>query len=66
MTDADVTTVRDAAASLGGHATLWRGGDRAAGVFAPLAPALARIHRELKRAFDPDGVFNPGRLIADL
>ncbi|MEZ5620007.1 MAG: glycolate oxidase subunit GlcE [Burkholderiaceae bacterium] len=59
-------TVRDAAASLGGHATLWRGGDRAAGVFAPLAPALARIHRELKRAFDPDGVFNPGRLIADL
>ena len=59
-------TLRDAAASLGGHATLWRGGDRAAGVFAPLAPALARIHRELKRAFDPDGLFNPGRLVPEL
>ncbi|MBI3156427.1 MAG: glycolate oxidase subunit GlcE [Burkholderiales bacterium] len=59
-------TLRDAAASLGGHATLWRGGDRAAGVFAPLAPALARIHRELKRAFDPDGIFNPGRLVPEL
>jgi glycolate oxidase FAD binding subunit len=59
-------TVRDAAASLGGHATLFRGGDRAAGVFAPLSAPLARIHRELKRAFDPDGVFNPGRLVAEL
>jgi hypothetical protein len=28
------------------------------------APAAAglRIHRELKKAFDPDGIFNPGRL----
>jgi glycolate oxidase FAD binding subunit len=25
-----------------------------------------RIHRELKRAFDPRGVFNPGRLYAGL
>ena len=33
-----------------------------AGVFAPLKPPLDRIHRELKRAFDPDGVFNRGRL----
>jgi glycolate oxidase FAD binding subunit len=59
-------TVRDAAASLGGHATLFRGGDRASGVFAPLAPPLARIHRELKAAFDPDGLFNRGRLLPDL
>ncbi len=35
-------------------------------VFAPLTPALDRIHRELKKAFDPDGVFNPGRLYPDL
>jgi glycolate oxidase FAD binding subunit len=34
-------------------------------VFAPLAPALARLHRELKAAFDPAGVFNPGRLYPD-
>jgi glycolate dehydrogenase FAD-binding subunit len=62
---ADAATVRAAAARAGGHATLFRGGDKAAGVFAPLAPALLRLHRELKAAFDPAGVFNPGRLHPD-
>ena len=62
---ADAATVRTAAAAAGGHATLFRGGDKAAGVFAPLAPALARLHRELKAAFDPAGVLNPGRLYSD-
>jgi glycolate oxidase FAD binding subunit len=59
-------TVRDAAAAAGGHATLFMGLDRSAGVFAPLKSPLDRIHRELKRAFDPDGVFNPGRMYPDL
>ena len=54
--------VRDAAAAAGGHATLYLGHERSAGVFAPLKSPLDRIHRELKRAFDPDGVFNLGRL----
>jgi glycolate oxidase FAD binding subunit len=58
----DPAAVRDAAARAGGHATLFRGGERAAGVFAPLAPASLRLHRELKAAFDPAGIFNPGRL----
>ena len=58
--------VREAAARAGGHATLFRGRDKSAGVFAPLAPPLARIHRELKRAFDPERIFNPGRLYPDL
>ncbi|WP_119155046.1 glycolate oxidase subunit GlcE [Caldimonas tepidiphila] len=58
--------VREAARALGGHATLWHARDRAAGVFTPLSPVLARIHRELKRAFDPAGIFNPGRLGPDL
>ena len=30
----------------------------ATGRFAPLAPPLDRIHRELKRQFDPAGIFN--------
>jgi glycolate oxidase FAD binding subunit len=59
-------TMRTAAAALGGHATLFRGGDRNAGAFAPLAPELADIHRRLKAQFDPDGVFNPGRMLKDL
>jgi len=62
---AEAATVRAAAARAGGHATLFRGGDKSAGVFAPLAPAIARLHRELKAAFDPAGVFNPGRLYPD-
>jgi glycolate oxidase FAD binding subunit len=58
--------VRETAAAVGGHATLFRARDKSAGVFAPLAPALARIHRDLKRAFDPERLFNPGRLYPDL
>ncbi|RVT51488.1 glycolate oxidase subunit GlcE [Rubrivivax albus] len=58
--------VREAAANAGGHAVLFRGKDRAAGVFAPLKPPLDRIHRELKSAFDPAGILNPGRLYPGL
>ena len=50
----------------GGHASLFRGLDKRAGAFAPLSPALARIHAELKKAFDPDAIFNPGRLVSGL
>jgi glycolate oxidase FAD binding subunit len=45
--------------------TAFRGGDRTAGVFAPLPPVLMTIHRRLKRGFDPQGIFNPGRLYPD-
>jgi glycolate oxidase FAD binding subunit len=62
--------LRDAAARAGGHATLFRTAQRADGMspiprFAPLSPPLERIHRELKRQFDPAGIFNRGRLYPD-
>jgi len=60
------STVREAAAAAGGHATLFRGNDKSAGVFTLLSPPLLRIHRELKTAFDPDRVFNRGRLVPGL
>ena len=60
------SAVRDAAAKVGGHATLFRAANKAAGVFAPLQSPLDRIHRELKKSFDPQGVFNPGRLYPGL
>ena len=63
---ADARTVREAAKRAGGHATLFRGGDKSVGVFQPLAPALMKIHRELKREFDPHGVFNRGRMYPGL
>ena len=47
-------------------ATLFRGADKSGGCFAPLEPVLARLHRDLKAAFDPDGVFNPGRMYAEI
>jgi glycolate oxidase FAD binding subunit len=58
--------IRQRAEALGGHATLFRGGDRTQGVFTPLKPAIAAIHRRLKNEFDPVGIFNPGRMYADL
>lgn len=61
-TDVDAATIRSAAEQVGGHATLFRGGDKNVGVFHPLAPAVAAIHRNLKNAFDPSGIFNPGRM----
>ena len=65
-TSAPAATVRDAAIVAGGHATLFRAFDKRAGVFTPLKPAQERIQRALKASFDPDGVFNPGRLYAGL
>jgi glycolate oxidase FAD binding subunit len=64
-TNADAAAIRAAASAAGGHATLYKGGDKSAGVFQPLAPAVARIHRNLKQAFDPAGVFNPRRMYTD-
>lgn len=34
--------------------------------FSPLPPAIEHIHRRLKAEFDPAGIFNPGRMYADI
>ncbi|MGA7801550.1 MAG: glycolate oxidase subunit GlcE [Gammaproteobacteria bacterium] len=64
-TDAPAAEVRSAAARAGGHATLFRGGDRSASVFHELTPALAALQRRVKAALDPAGILNPGRLYPD-
>ena len=61
----DAAAVREAASRAGGHATLFRAAQKPQGAFAPLPPLLARLHRDLKRAFDPAGILNPGRLYAE-
>jgi glycolate oxidase FAD binding subunit len=63
--DADADSIRRTVAASGGHATLFRGGDKSVGVFHPLAPAVAKIHERLKQSFDPAGIFNPGRMYAN-
>ena len=65
----DAGRVREAAARAGGHATLFIAEDvHPAGAIArfdAIKPPLDQIHRELKRQFDPAGIFNRGRLFAD-
>ncbi len=46
----------------GGQVSLFRGGNRSGEVFATPSSAVQLLHRRLKTAFDPAGVFNPGRL----
>jgi glycolate oxidase FAD binding subunit len=62
----EASAVREAALAAGGHATLFRNGDKSAGVFTPLAAPLAAIHARLKAAYDPAGIFNPHRLYPNL
>ena len=63
----DAAVVREAAVRAGGHATQFRARSSSAqpqaGVFHPVAPGLAAITQRLKNEFDPQGLFNPGRLI---
>jgi len=67
----DVPAGADAAASAirtglrEGHATLIRGSEAvraAVPVLQPQGPALAALARRVKAAFDPMGIFNPGRM----
>ena len=59
----DADRVRRAATAVGGHATLFRPASPTdIPRFTPPQPPLDRIQRELKRQFDPAGIFNRGRL----
>ncbi|GAB6067583.1 glycolate oxidase subunit GlcE [Methylothermus subterraneus] len=61
-TRADASEVFRLAAELQGHATLFRTAGARDEVFQPLPENLFRLHRALKQAFDPHGIFNPGRM----
>lgn len=60
--------VREAAVKAGGHATLFRtssahgDADKQVCVYTPLNDVQQRIQNELKKQFDPAGIFNPGRV----
>ena len=65
LTDGGAVDIRRTLAELGGYATLIRAEDATrAGidVFQPLEPELAALSAKLKHAFDPLGIFNPGRM----
>ena len=45
----------------GGHATLFRATDKSDGI-QQLAPGLLSLHKRIKQAMDPQGIFGPGRI----
>lgn len=51
------------ASQFGGNAMLWKSGSEPVlnhtSRFAPLSPVTQRLHRQLRVAFDPAGIFNP-------
>lgn len=57
--------IRETAARHGGHAQLFRGGEREGAVFHPLPPALLELHKNLKQVFDPRGILNAQRMYRD-
>ena len=66
----DAAVVRRMAEQAGGHATLFRhSGDQTTsdqGVFHPLSGGVLTVVKRLKQEFDPQGLFNPGRLVHGL
>jgi len=63
----DAGSVRNAAAELGGHATLIRAPAAVRAtvdVFQPEGPGLRALNKRVKESFDPNGVLNPGRMWA--
>jgi glycolate oxidase FAD binding subunit len=62
----DAMALRACVAAVGGHATLFRSDAKTLTPrFHSLTPPLMALHRRLKAAFDPHGVFNPGRMYSE-
>ena len=60
--DQPLTTLANLAALQGGHVTCYRPIDRHAECFHAQSDTAERVHQNLKTAFDPHSLFNPGRM----
>lgn len=60
--EGSLTDLEPLASSMGGTVSLFRGGDRSTEVFHGQHQALQQIQQRIKEGFDPDRLFNPGRL----
>lgn len=59
---AELSDMEPLARAAGGQVSLFRGGERSGEVMHSQPDALKTIQRRMKMSFDPDGIFNPGRL----
>jgi glycolate oxidase FAD binding subunit len=69
ISDVGAVEIRRTLAEFGGHATLIRAEAKARAVvdvFQPLDPPLMALSAGLKKAFDPVGILNPGRMYAGI
>ena len=60
------TEIRDTISDLGGHASLFRSSNRDGEIFHPLNKTVMQLQQNIKQAFDPYGIFNPGRMYAEI
>lgn len=58
----DKSELETMAHDMGGHVSLFRHGDRKNDVFHTMAPPMQKLQLNLKNAFDPNGILNPGRM----
>ncbi len=65
FTDEDGAKVRALAEQARGQATLFRSATKPKIIFHPLPKPLLQVHQRMKRAFDPQGIFNIGRMYPD-
>lgn len=62
--DAEAALIQAVLSEVGGHATGFFAGLEQP--FQPLTAVLLRYQRQLKQQLDPQGIFNPGRLYAEI
>ena len=58
--------IRHAVEALGGHATLFRNNAKQLDPFHELSSGIHTLHHQLRLAFDPANILNPGRMYADI
>jgi glycolate dehydrogenase FAD-binding subunit len=61
-TDESAEKIRTTLDAIDGHATLFKHNSINAALFHPLNSGMLRIHKQLKNAFDPENILNPGRM----
>ncbi len=66
VSDMSSEIIRQVVENAGGHATLYRNNIDQTDSFHPLPVNMLHIHQQIKRAFDPHGVFNPGRMYKEI